>query len=357
MNTTGVFDAIFTQTARIFIPFFILFVILGFLVIIGFGKEVKYFLTTTFHGIMQVFLIAKVLRNIYRWIIKLLQRIMFFLSPFIAAAIAMFVYYLLMYLYKYVGLSHDVTGLTVLLTILLTVAIRLFPRVSSDSKEKTFWTLWFEKTSRILFDFFELMVFVFFITLDWVNVPFLPPRLWVEITAYLSEYDLMIRGVNFHYSFFFTIWLAGFAFFAEFIRQAFKIIHRSRYYYVTLKTSQPFKSRLDLFEEAVSESFYYSLADLVTFFGYTTVVTVTFFLFPRLKLLSLIFFSLTSLAMDIIRPAHVPVGTPPQDLLTRIIIKTLNLKHEGDKTAVAVRAAAKVRGYIDNFINSMRPTQ
>ncbi len=357
MSTNGAFDTLFTQTARIFIPFFILFVILGFLVIIGFGKEVKSFLTTTFHGIMQLFLIAKVLRNIYRWIIKILQRLMFFLSPFISAAIVLYVYYLLMYLYKFVGLSRDVTGLTVALTILLTVAIRLFPRMSSDSAEKTFWALWFEKTARILFDFFELMVFVFFITLDWVKVPFLPSNLWVLIAAHISEYDLMIRGVNFHYSFFFTIWLAGFAFFAEFIRQAFKIIHRSRYYYVTLKVSQPFKSRLDLFEEAVSESFYYSLADLVTFFGYTTVVTVTFFLFPRLKLLSLIFFSLTSLAMDIIKPVYVPVGTPPQDLLTRVIIRTLNLKHEGDKEAIAVRAAAKVRGYIDNFINSMRPAR
>mgnify|MGYP001611982386 FL=1 len=86
-------------------------------------------------------------------------------------------------------------------------------------------------------------------------------------------------------------------------------------------------------------------------------VMVTFFIFPRLKLLSLIFFSLTSLAMDIIKPVHVPVGEAPQDLLTRVIIRTLNLKHEGDKEAIAVRVAAKVRGYIDNFINSMRPAQ
>ena len=152
MNPNSTFDAIFTQTARVFIPFFILFVILGFLVIIGFGKEVKLFLTTTFHGVMQIFIIAKILRNIYRLIIKLLQRLMFFLSPFISAAIVIYVYYLLMYLYKYVGLSHNVAGLTIALTILLTIAIRLFPRASAiDTTEKTFWTLWFEKTSRILF--------------------------------------------------------------------------------------------------------------------------------------------------------------------------------------------------------------
>lgn len=358
MNTNNAFDTVFLQTSRVFIPFFIIFVVLGFLVLIGFGKEVKTVLTSVFHGAMQLFLIAKILRNIYRAIVKFLQRLMFFLSPFISAAIAIGAYMFLMYLYKYVGLTNNIAGLTIFLTIILTIIIKSFPKGSKGNiSERTFWDLWFEKTSRILFDFFEIMVFVFFITLDWVQVPFLPQKLWIHLVAYMAEYDLMIRGLNFHFDFFFTLWLAGFAFFAEFIRQAFKIIHRARYYYITLRSTHPFKSRLDLFEQSVSESFYYSLADLVTFFGYTTVVMITFFLFPRLKLLSLIFFSLASLAMDIFKPSHTPVGEEPQDFLTRVVIKSLNLKHEGDQNAVAVRVAAKIRGYIDNFINNMRPVQ
>ena len=81
----------------------------------------------------------------------------------------------------------------------------------------------------------------------------------------------------------------------------------------------------DLIRISARRAFRDNLDDLTKFVAFTTVLIIGFFLFPRLKLLSLAVFNLTLLVWDIILPRRAVREAKSDDILSRIIAKVLRL--------------------------------
>ncbi|MFH1896399.1 MAG: hypothetical protein ABH814_02935, partial [bacterium] len=221
--------------------------------------------------------------------------------------------------------SYDLTLITVGLTMVLAIAPAiLWPlkkeRAGATDPAQPFLSQWGAKMSLYLLNVYELTLFAFFLTLDWERPVFLPQSLWGNLRASLGDINLMTRGFNYHDAFSFTLWLAGLAVFVETIRQVVRIVVRAQKLQEVSYGggSTRIEAKIAGFRERLGISFNSSLDDLVRFLGYTTLVVLVFFLFPRLKLLSLVVFSFTTLVWDLLHQERFLVERESKDILSLV---------------------------------------
>lgn len=307
----------------------IVLIFLGVLVIMGLKKEASKILDVLFEGSLTLVDFVKFIKEVWKRFIILLKEFLIFAAPFFALLVNLVIYIILMYLYKWVGKSYDVTVLTFALTIILVIAVSLLNkpgRRQNEEKGDSPWILVFKERFRNGFsDGMEILVFLFFITMDAQNLFFLPESLRIPLHAAIGDYDLMIKGFVYSDHLKTTINLIIIAIFTELVRNIVRIIAAAVIYYKKETeddtTDIKFSGKL---KTAIRQSFTEIKDDFVVFVTYTTFLLFVFLLFPRLKLLTLAIASVTSLVLDIFMPSRVK-PEPKNDLIARILIKVFRL--------------------------------
>lgn len=322
---TGSIETIVQKTATYLAASFLLFIFLGFLILIGLRREVVLLLRGLFEGTLQVFEAIEILKQAWKKLVNFFQRFLNFIAPTIAIGISVALYYYLMKLYKIIGKTGDVTRLTIILTVGTISVISLLSAAGGGKKrEKTFLSSWLENLRRYFVNSFEVMTLTFFLTIDWETPYFLPQELWGPIRAKLGPYDLMVRGISINSRISFTLWLAGLSVLIETIRRLLRIIAAAIQHYRSVSMLGR-ESRVRRFRTALRASFEQNLDSVIKFIGFTTVVVLAFFLFPRLKLISLVFYSITSLFWDVLIPKRLASTEPSRDLLSTVVVNVFNL--------------------------------
>jgi len=321
-------SVIFNMIWVILLTIVIVFISLGVLVIMGLRKEAGKIIDVLFEGSLTLVDFVKFIKEVWKRFIVLLKEFLIFAAPFFAYIVNLIIYVMLMYLYKGIGKDYDVTVLTFALTIVLVTAVSLLnkPGKHSNASGSSPWFLVFKERFKAGFsDGLEILLFLFFLTMDRENLFFLPESFRVPIRAQINDYDLMIKGFVYSDHLKTTINLIIIAVFTEIIRNVIRIVAAAIIYYK--------KDMVDVAEEirwtdklkvAIRQSFAEIKDDFVVFVTYTTFLLFVFLLFPRLKLLTLAIASVTSLVLDIFMPSRVK-PEPKTDLIARVLIKVFRL--------------------------------
>ena len=306
----------------------IVFIGLGTLVIFGLKEEAQSILDLLLEGSLTFVDFTNFVKKLIERFIKKLKEFVLFIAPLIGYLIAFWIYILLIYLYKLVGTRFEVTVLTIFLTILLVCLVGIFTKPYKVAPVLNTWSQIFVfRIKRFFTDGFELVIFLFFLTMDSTNLFFLSDSLNIPIRASLGSYDLMIRGFSFdHGRITFTVIIVAIA--SEIVRNIIRIINLAiKYNRESLKlmveAEIPFE-RAEVFKDSVRKGFNQAKDDLIKFITFTTVLILVFLIFPRLKLLSMAVASLTSLAIDLLIPSRI-TSTKGADLISRLLTKAFKL--------------------------------
>jgi len=127
-----------------------------------------------------------------------------------------------------------------------------------------------------------------------------------------------------------TLIIIALAIVTEILRNILKIAYSSRKYYLNWLETEPQNNLTDRqkyqnIKRAIRLTFADFKDELIRFVSFTTVLTIVFVTFPRLKLLSMAVASLTLLLFDLIFPERLSVRTRNRDLISRILEKTLKI--------------------------------
>jgi hypothetical protein len=297
-----------------------IFFVLGILVIIGLRKEAGRVLDVLLEGSLTLIDFIEFLKVVYLRFVEMLKEFLIYITPILSYITAAVIYVLLLVVYKTVGRSYDVTLFTIIITVLLVSTVALLNKNKVDEDVVTSYS----KRVAIIFkkyfiDAFEVVLLVFFLTIDSTNLFFLPDNLNVKIISKFGDYDLMIRGfTKDHLSW--TVNLVTVAIVSEIIRYAMRITALAKKYYASILEPR----RIIRIKIAVRMAFGHAREDIVRFITFTTVLFSVFLIFPRLKLLSLTITSLTNLMFDLIMPSRL-VLSRSKDLLNRVIDKVFRL--------------------------------
>lgn len=297
------------------------FLILGFLVIIGLKDEVSSFLDVVLEGSLSIIDAIELIKKLYVRFIEVLKEFIYFITPILAVWAALLVYFLIIYLYKSVGKSHDVTILTIGLTMFMVAAVGMMnkPVVGIDL---TTWASLVKKRFKDFFaDAFELVVFLFFLTMDIPNLFFLPEDLRIQLKAGIGDYDLMLRGVNVSHQLTATIFLITVGISLEILRNIIKIVAVGLDIY---RNTPKTESKGSHIKGAIRLSFSSSKDDILKFIAFTTTLILVFLLFPRLKLFAMVIASFMGLIMDFAIPHRLQVREG-RDLISRLLSKIFKL--------------------------------
>ena len=154
-----------------------IFIFLGIMVIIGLRKEANNLLDILLEGSLTLVDFIDLVKEIYKRFLILLKEFIIYSAPFYGYLINLIFYIALLVLYKYVGKYYDVTALTFILTILLVTVVALLNKKQKSTSEsgEIPWVLVFKQRLREgISDGLEVMIFVFFITMDIEKLFFLP---------------------------------------------------------------------------------------------------------------------------------------------------------------------------------------
>ena len=318
----------------IVIVIFIVFITLGILVVVGLRDQARSLLSLIFEGGVRYIDFAQTLSEIWETVIRIVQEFILLISPFLAVFLAAIFYYIVMFSFRAVGAHNDVTIFTIVMTIFLasiTAGLGQIKIADSDSPA-SFKSQLSIRFSRVFIDSVEIAVLIIFLTIDANRLFFLPESLQKPIEAQAFGIDFMKRGITGD-GFSTTFRIAGAAVFVEVIRKIYRVIFSTYSTFKKLRKEieaegRQFSSQKEAFQtlkRAAQLAFKDNIDDFMKFLGFTTILVVAFFLFPRLKLLSLLVFNLTNLAWDIIIPARATKKGRSEDLLSRTIAKVLRL--------------------------------
>lgn len=169
----------------------------------------------------------------------------------------------------------------------------------------------------------ELMIFVFFLTMDSTNLFFIPESLNVPLHSAIGSYDLMKRGIVFkdHTDVTLTLVIATiglevFRYFLKLARQAIIFYEKS--------AMEPSINRSLLIKDSIRLSFSNSKREVLKFITFTTFLISVFLLFPRLKTLLMVVTSVNLLILDLIKPDRLVIKSS-SDLISRILGKIFRL--------------------------------
>jgi hypothetical protein len=324
-------SVVFNMIWVILLTIVIVFISLGVLVIMGLRREAGKIIDVLFEGSLTLVDFVKFIKEVWKRFIVLLKEFLIFAAPFFAYIVNLIIYIALMYLYKGIGKDYDVTGLTIGLTVVLVAVVALInkPKKSNDAGGSSPWFLVFKERFRVGFsDGMEILIFLFFLTMDRENLFFLPESFRVPLRAQINDYDLMIKGFVYSDHLKTTINLIIIAVFTEIVRNIIRLIAAAIIYYrkETSDDTEEIKWS-DKLKIAIRQSFAEIKDDFVIFVTYTTFLLFVFLLFPRLKLLTLAIASVTALVLDVFMPSRVK-PEPKTDLIARVLIKVFRLNNK-----------------------------
>ncbi|MCC7304325.1 hypothetical protein IT418_02860 [bacterium] len=283
----------------------LLFLIMGVLVMVGLKEQVRQILDIFVEGTLSIVDLMNFLKLAARFIIDILKQVVYFLIPFFAYLLGGAVYYILIYAYKWVGKTYDVTLFTIGLSALLIVATGfLNKRTANENAANLKWLKKVQLRFKDIFgDAVEVVLFVFFITMDSQNLFFLPKNLNIELHAVVGDYNFMTRGWTFDQSLYTTLNLVMAAVGIEVIRFTMRIVAAGFAFYKEIntyvgETNQQMTGASQV-KWALRQSFEVHKDDVIRFITYTTFIIFVFLAFPRLKLLAMGVASLTSLVLDL----------------------------------------------------------
>ena len=306
----------------------VIFFALGALVIFGMRKEVGHILDVLLEGSLSILDLIDLIKRIWSQFIDTLREFLVFSAPVYAYMVGTIIYILLLILYKTVGKTTDVTVLTIIITVVLVAFVGILNKPGETSVDMFNWRSRFRKSFKSAFaDASEVIIFVFFLTMDSTKLFFLPADLNVELHAKILDYDLMTRSFVYSDHFQLTISIIIAAITVEIIRNVLKLVAVSRKYYVENLQSLEFRNKatkVELVKRSIRQGFADSKDDVVKFITFTTVLFGVFMFFPRLKLITLVLASFTSLVLDLIILSRL---TSPRgnDLITRILSKVFKI--------------------------------
>ncbi len=283
----------------------LLFLIMGVLIMIGLKDQVKQILDIFIEGTLTIVDVMNFIKEAIKFIGDVLKQAIYFLIPFLAYLLGAAVYFVLIYAYKWVGKSYDVTLFTIVLSALLVVATGFLNKRSKDEGAASL--TWARKVQIRFKDIFgdavEVVLFVFFLTMDSQKLFFLPKELNVELHAQYNNYNFMIRGWTVDKSLYSTLNLVMAAVGFEIIRFMIRIVAAGFAFYKEVNSyvgegNQKMAGAAQV-KWALRQSFEVHKDDVIRFITYTTFIVFVFLAFPRLKLLAMGIASLTALIMDL----------------------------------------------------------
>jgi hypothetical protein len=309
----------------------ILFLVLGGMVMIGLKNEAKGILEVFMEGTLSVVDFFDFLKLIAKNFVQIVQDVIYFLVPFFSYVLAFLIYIGLLLLYKWVGTTYDVSIMTIILTVVLMVFIGLLNRPGKEDPETN--EKWIKRVQKKFKDIFgdgmEIMIFVFFLTMDSTNLFFLPKSLNVELHASLFGYNLMERGMNIQAGFDITMTLIMLTVGIEIIRFGMRIVWGGVYFYREIHqymgSENPKFGPSQQIKHSLRQSFDANKDDIIKFITYLTILIGVFLLFPKLKLLSMAMTSVTAIVLDLVFRERLSVRRASNDLFGKIIAKVFNV--------------------------------
>jgi hypothetical protein len=287
----------------VLITFVVIFFVLGVLVIVGMRTEAGKVLDAFLEGSLKIIDFLELVRSLWHKFIQLIKDFLIFAAPFFAYVLAIIIYVLLIVIYKSVGKTYDVTLLTIILT---SGALFAFGLISKPRQEygELEWNKLFLKKLRLGFiDGFEVILFVFFLTMDSTKVFFLPADLNIPLRAEWQGYDFMVRSYVYTDHMKVTMNLILITIAIEVIRNFLRIFAVAREYYLEYTHSDvPEESvrTLTIIKNSIRKSFGDAKDDVTKFITLNTVLFAVFLFFPRLKLFTLTIASFSNLFMDLV---------------------------------------------------------
>jgi hypothetical protein len=306
-------------------------IILAFLAFIGLKKEAKKIINVIFEGTLSILDILEFIDLLWKVFIKLLKEFILFVSPLFAILLVIIIYLYILTFYKEYGRDNDVTGLTVILTIVLVTLSGLvsLPKHKNQGGNLSWINRVIKRFSNFFRDGLEVLILVFFFTMDSTNLFFLPPDLNHPIFAILAGHDLMKTSITVDADFLFSLTLIIGAIGLEILRVIIILIHGGIQSYQEGKKIMIEKNYsyapVKLFKAAMKKSFMSTIDDFLKFTVFTTFIVLVFIFFPRLKLLSMIVSSCTNVILDLIFTQRLKMSYG-EDLISRIIVYVARLK-------------------------------
>lgn len=303
----------------------IVFIGVGALVVFGLRNEAHSVLDLLLEGSLTLLDFTTFIRKVLHKFAEKLKEFLMFIAPGIGVILGFIIYFLLIVLYKYVGANHDITFLTALLTIVLITIVALFTAPKKNQVDAITWNQKFNKRLKTSFsDALEVVIFIFFLTMDSTNLFFLPSSLNVPLHAQLGDYNLMIRGFSTD-SGRITLTIIIIAIFTEIVRNLLRIVLTSiKYYREALAQIDVIEPRMETLKDSIRLSFNQGRDDITRFITFTTVLVAVFMLFPRLKIFSMAIASITTLLLDLAIPARM-TAEHGNDLISRILNKAFKV--------------------------------
>jgi len=304
----------------------IIFFGIAVLVFIGLKKEAARILDILLEGSLSVIDVIDFIKEAYKTFIAILKEFVFYAAPIIAILCAFTVYYFILLIYKLVGKSYDVT----FLTIIITSATILVAGVLNKPQEtllltKSWIDLTLQKFKRVFTDSFEVVIALFFLTMDSTNLFFLPNSLNVKIEASIFGYDLTKRSLPLTDPGRIALTLIVISVFIEVIRYGIRIFATAqKYYYQLLDQSEDDRNKSEYLKKAIRKSFSEAKDDTLKFITFTSILLFVFLFFPRLKLLAVICASVTAFVLDLLIPERL-TATRGEDLVSRLLSKVFKL--------------------------------
>lgn len=305
----------------------VIFLLLGGMIMFGLKDEAKKILDIFMEGSLTIVDVLDFIKLIIKDAIQLVKDIILFCVPFLAYTIGFLIYILLLILFKFVGKYYEVTLLTIGLTVFLVGIIGLLNRNKKNRQERT-WLQQVQKRFQDVFgDVMEIIVFIFFLTMDIPDLFFLPQYLHTHLRAEMFGFNLMLRGWELvGIEFTFTVIMIAIA--IELIRFALRILAGGVYFYRDINqylgSDNPKFKPSEQIKHSIRQSFSANKDDMVKLIVYMTVLIMVFLAFPRLKLVSMAAASATALGLDLLFRDRLDIkrGT---DLVGKILSKVFNI--------------------------------
>jgi hypothetical protein len=304
------------------------FFTLGILVVIGLRKEANKILDILMEGSLSFVDFLAFLKLVWLRFLELLREFILYVTPVAAFALTLVLYTLLIFVYKNYGKNHDITIFTIILTATLVLVMGVINKPTNKVPDLTKWGNKVKEAFHSAFiDGLEVLLFVFFLTMDSTNLFFLPADLNIELKAKLHGYDFITRSFVNDGMLKITLNLIVFTITIEIIRNLLRVIAVARKHYtqdLLLFSDGLIASRSTRIKSAIRKSFSNTKNDLVKFITFNTVLFAVFLVFPRLKILTLAVASLSGLVLDIIMIDRLFVKGG-NDLISRILAKVFKV--------------------------------
>lgn len=316
------FYIIFSIFRTLLIALVLLFVLVTFLVLIGLREQAADIIHKIIDGSLTSIDIFEALRRFSKNVWKKIKRMFRNLAPLYAFFINIYLYFLLMFVFRYLGTLYDIT----LITIVLSFVLVLFTAALTRPKETTSADETFKRNFIANFtDFFEIMLFVFFLTIDVKDLFFLPNDLQTHLIAEVGGYDLMIRGIDFYNQFGATLNIILFIVIIEMTRRALGFYVMAKEYSKELE-AQNYNGKEPILKLSLQHSLHGNIDDIIKFVVYITFVVFVFLFFPRLKLVAMAAASLGALCADLIFTERLrATSAKKQDIIGRLISKIFRI--------------------------------